>query len=63
MRSWEGEGRRERGRETHTEEKAGAAGGGERQREEKRRREEEKERKWPLGGLLFLGSEGRVSGV
>ena len=24
MRSWEGEGRRERGRETHTEEKAGA---------------------------------------
>ena len=33
------------------------------EREDKTGREEEKERKGPLGGLLFLGSEGGVSGV
>ena len=49
MRLWEGGRTKEEGRETH--------------REEKRGREEGKERKWPLGGLLFVGSEGRVSGV
>lgn len=52
-----------RGREPHRgEERWGKERQRESEREEKRRREEGKERKWPLGGLLFLGSEDGVLG-
>lgn len=64
MRPWEG-GRKkgERERATHRgEERGGKERDRVRGREEKRGREEGKERKWPLGGLLFLGSEDGVLG-
>lgn len=62
MRLWEG-GRKKGERHTERKRERGKERDRESEREEKRGREEGKERKWPLGGLLFLGSEGGVSGV